>query len=93
MMERRTAERKTFTSTMEFKSSTFESGTAIYRSQGVDISSQGLGFMSDYRPALGMILRVGIPVDYIGITLPLFAEVAWIEPVKKSFRTGLSFLR
>ncbi len=93
MMERRTAERKEFTRTLDFKVSTFESGTVACRSQGADISSHGLGIVTDYRPAPGMIFRISIPVEDIGITLPLFAEVTWVSPVRAGFRAGLSFLK
>jgi hypothetical protein len=91
-MERRMAERKEFTKTLDFKVSTLESGTVTCGSQGVDISSYGLGMMSDYRPERGMILQISVPVEDIGITLPLFAEVTWVSPVREGFKAGLSFL-
>ncbi len=93
MIEQRIAERKKFTRPLDFKVSTVESGTVIRKSRGVDISSCGLGMTSDYRLTQGMVLRISLPVDDIGITLPLFAEVVYVSPIRKSFRTGLVFLR
>jgi hypothetical protein len=93
MMEQRKAERKEFTKPLSFRVSTYESGTVICGSRGVDISSRGLGMTSDYRLAQGMILQISLPVEDIGITLPLFAEVTRVSQVRESFRAGLRFLR
>ncbi len=92
-MERRMAERKKFTRLLDFKASTFESGTVICQGRGVDISSLGFGMMSEYRLAQGMVLQISFPVEDTGITLPLFAEVAYVLAVGGSFKTGLIFLR
>ncbi len=45
------------------------------------------------RLAPGMVLLINLPLDEIGITLPLFAEVVHVSPVEESFRTGLVFLK
>ncbi len=93
MMERRLAERKGFTRSLDFKLSTFESGTVICKGQGVDVSSHGIGMMSEHPLAQGMVLQIDLPVQEIGVTLPVFAEVAWIIAAKGSVRAGLSFLK
>jgi hypothetical protein len=92
-MEQRKAERKDFTRTLSFRVSTAESRIVICGSQGVDISSLGLGVLSDYRLARGMVLQLSLPIEEIGVTLPLFAEVARVSLARESFRAGLRFLK
>jgi hypothetical protein len=93
MVERRTLERKEFTRALDFTVSTFQSGTMLSRGFGVDISCNGLGITSEYSPTPGTVLRISIPVEEIGIALPIFAEVAWVSPGREIFRAGLTFLR
>ncbi len=92
-MERRIAERKEFRSILDFKLSACQSGTVTHKGRGVDVSSSGIGITSQYLLAQGMVVQIELPLQEIGITLPLFAEVAWAVPVGESFRAGLSFLR
>ncbi len=92
-MERRIAERKEFTGKLDFKLGTFASGIVACKGQGVDVSSHGIGMTSNHPLAQGMVLQIDLPIQDIGVTLPVFAEVAWIAAVKGSFRAGLSFLR
>ncbi len=92
-MERRTAKRRQFTKALDLRARDGNSTPLICKGYGVDISCKGLGVtMSEYPPKPGTILQISIPIDEIGIQLPIFAEVAWIAYGKKSFRTGLMFL-
>ncbi len=91
-MEQRKSERKEFTRLLSFKVNTTESRIVICGSRAVDISSHGLGMLSDYRLVRGMVLQISVPVEEIGITLPLFAEVARVSMARESFKAGLRFL-
>ncbi len=93
IVERRKAERKQFTKPLNFRVSDMEQGPVNSGGQGVDISSLGLGMTSDHPLAQGMVLRVGLPVEDLGVTLPLFTEVEWVAAVSGSCRAGLRFLR
>ncbi len=93
MMERRMAERKQFTKPLNFRAGNIEWGDVISQGHGVNISSHGLGMTSDYLLVQGMVVRISLPVEDPGITLPLFAEVTWVSRNLASYRAGLRFLR
>ena len=92
MIDRRGAERKQFTRFLDFKASAFESATVFCKGKALDISSQGLGLLTDYRLNKGMVLRLMLPEYWAGATIPVFAEVAWTCPLTDRFRAGLRFL-
>ncbi len=91
-MERRKAERKQFTKPLNFRVNDMEWGQVTSGGQGVNISSSGLGITSAYPLAQGMVLQVGLPIEDLGVTLPLFTEVTWVAPALGSCRAGLRFL-
>jgi hypothetical protein len=92
MSEQRIAERKKFTQALKLDISTIELGKMSCESRGVDVSSHGLGIVSDYPLLEGMVLRISLPVNEMGIALPVFAEVAWVMPGRESLRAGLRCL-
>ncbi len=91
-MERRKAARKQFTKPLSFRISDMEWGSVNSGGQGVNISSRGLGITSAFPLAQGMVLRVALPVEDLGIMLPLFTEVTWVAPALGSCSAGLRFL-
>jgi PilZ domain len=58
----------------------------------VDISEHGLGLSTTHALKTDEVLRLYIPLDSVQSTLPVFAKVAWAQPVEKRFRVGLEFL-
>ena len=58
----------------------------------MDISHGGLGLVTSYRPAEGEVVRLSIPLKDPEVTLPVFAEVIWVEPFNEYYRAGLRFL-
>jgi hypothetical protein len=91
-MERRAVERKEFTRSFDFKANSFGPAPVFVRSIGRDISSHGLGMMTEYRLEKGAVLRVILPEYWDGTTIPVFAEVAWTRPLGAGFSAGLRFL-
>jgi hypothetical protein len=59
---------------------------------GVDISSSGLGVVTDYALKEGDVLKSRIPVIEMDTALPVYAEVVWSKPHNGKFRVGLRFL-
>jgi len=91
---RRTA-RKTFKRTIFLEKVSLELKRAknIRRSGvGLDISNGGLGLTSKLAFKTGEVLKLSIPLLTSGISLPVFAEVRWVVPINRHFRTGLRFL-
>jgi hypothetical protein len=96
MMERRASERKAFDQPLELEMTAVEAGRAgnlTCRGAGVDICPDGLGLLSGYPLARGMVIRLAIQVGNTGNKLPVFAEVAWVSPAEERFRAGVRFLR
>jgi hypothetical protein len=59
---------------------------------GLDISDGGLGMTSKMAFRTGEVLKLSIPLLTSGISVPVFAEVRWMIPIDRHFRTGLRFL-
>ncbi len=93
MLEQRVTERKEFKQSLNVEISNVVSACGKGEGRGVDLSSYGLGMISRYPLARGMVLRISLPIKEIGIALPLFAEVAWAVPGPDGVRAGLRFLR
>jgi hypothetical protein len=91
-MERRINERKEFRKPLDIRLSDPCLGTLTCEAYAFDISSSGLGMVSNYSAKPGSVLQIRIPVDDRGIALPIFAEVAWVSAAGKGFRTGLVYL-
>ena len=65
----------------------------IYRNgSSTDISSEGLGLMAPYEMTEGEILKLLIPFKALDITVPVFAEVKWVQPFEQDYKAGLRFL-
>ena len=92
-MERRIAGRKKFRQPIELALSATRPGLRRCKAQGLDINSHGLGLLTDYPLVKGTVLRLAIPASVAGTTLPVFAEVAWANPIIDGLRAGLRFLR
>lgn len=92
MLDRRKVERKEFTKPLDFEASTFGSAPVLGRVSSLDISSTGLGLLTDYRLEKGMVLRLIFP-EYSGTTaLPVFGEVIWTCRITERMRAGLRFM-
>ncbi len=94
-MDRRTAEREGFQGPLEFRLSAIESGAArgaTCRAYGQDISSKGLGLLTDYPLRRGMVVCLELPA--VGrAAVPVFAEVKWAEPAIGGIKAGVRFLQ
>ncbi len=94
MKQRRKAERRDFIRQFEFELiEPGKSTVATRRARGVDISSDGLGFLTEGRLKKGMVLKLALPAQGVDANLPVFGEVVWSSPVAAGLRAGLRFLR
>jgi hypothetical protein len=59
----------------------------------LDISESGLGLTADLAPKKGAVLKVFLPIQKVGINLPVFAEVVWSARSNGHFRMGLRVLQ
>jgi len=93
-MERRMAERKTFSLSFEYDlGAAGKSGASIHSAQAQDICPDGLKILTDFPLKKGAVLRLSFPVSDLRTFLPVFAEVTWAVPADDRFRAGLRFLR
>jgi len=93
-MERRIAERKTFSFPVEYDLGvTGGEMEAIHSAQAQDICADGLRIVTDYPLEQGAVLRLNFPESGLQAPLPVFAEVAWATPADDRFNAGLRFLR
>ncbi len=93
--EKRRTARKTFKRSIFLEKVSLELNRAknIRRSgAGLDISDGGLGLNSKFALKIGEVLKLSIPLLTSGISVPVFAEVRWVHPINRHFRTGLRFL-
>jgi hypothetical protein len=61
-------------------------------SQGIDISSHGLGILTRSALKKGDVLKVSLPARTDGAYLPIFSQVVWVKRQDKEYRAGLQFL-
>jgi hypothetical protein len=61
-------------------------------SRGIDISSHGLGILTDLSLQRGDVLKVLIPARAENAIMPVFSRVAWAKKENNEFRVGLEFL-
>jgi hypothetical protein len=61
-------------------------------SQGIDISSFGLGMRTNYSFKKGDVVKVQLPSQVEGALLPVFSQVVWAGKENDGFRVGLRFL-
>jgi hypothetical protein len=94
-MERRIVPRKTFRQSIEYDlgAAFSASGKGKHSAHAQDISTHGLQILTDYPLKKGMVLRLGLLVSGVEISVPVFAEVAWAMPADKRFRAGLKYLK
>jgi hypothetical protein len=59
---------------------------------GVDISSGGIGLMTDQPIEIGKIVRLMLPVVYGQTTIPVFSISRWTQAAGSRYRVGLQFL-
>ncbi len=94
-MERRMAEREGFHGPLEFRLSAIESGAlrgGTCGAYGEDISSRGLGVLTNYPLRKGMVVCLEMPAAGRS-AVPVFAEVKWAEPAIGGIRAGVCFLQ
>ncbi len=90
----RMSERKGFSRQINLEISAL--GTRDYaaiRGEAVDISTDGLGLLSEYPLIQGMVVRLALPVEGAGTSVPVFAEVSRAVPFRNLCRAGLRFLK
>jgi hypothetical protein len=61
-------------------------------SRGIDISSHGLGLVTNLSLKKGDIVKVQLPAQAEGTLLPVFSQVVWARKENSEFRAGLQFL-
>ncbi|GAB4487018.1 MAG: hypothetical protein OHK006_15620 [Thermodesulfovibrionales bacterium] len=62
--------------------------TATARAVGVDISDEGMGFVTDFKVEPGHLLRIER-----GDGTALTAEVRWVGAIEGKYRVGVIFYR
>ncbi len=59
----------------------------------MDISPDGLSSLSEYPLIQGMVVRLALPVDGADTSIPVFAEVCSVVPVRSLRRAVPRFLK
>ena len=93
--ESRRIHRKGFSEEIAFESMlTGENrkGVVCLNGASTDISNGGLGLVAPYEAKQGEILKLMIPLRGLGVAVPVFAEVMWVQPFEASYKAGLRFL-
>jgi len=93
--EMRAAPRKAYSRTIGFELRREEKDSWKHiqgEGQGLDITSSGLGFVTDFQCQAGEVLRLNLPVEPPDIAIPVFSEVRWSIPEGVRYRVGLQFL-
>jgi len=96
MAEQRSASRQSFEKDIQLERNQFyarENSLVVRSGQGVDISGLGMGIITKFPLSPRETIRVYLPVDDMGFTLPVFSEVRWITVQNNNYRAGLQFLR
>lgn len=58
----------------------------------VDISSGGLGMITNGTLRKGDVLKLHLSVNDMQVTLPILSEVMWLQKMNGEYRAGLQFL-
>ena len=93
--EKRTIPRRDFSQPVHLKCTREKSGQIELIEkfcQGIDITSNGLGILTDLPFKKGDVLKVTIPSKVDDAFLPVFSRVAWARKQNDGFRVGLQFL-
>jgi len=93
--EKRKINRTGFLHTFQLQLTTGQSGKLELLeniSQGIDISSHGLGIRTNYSFRKGDVVKVQLPSRVAGAFLPVFSQVVWTRKENDGFRVGLQFL-
>jgi hypothetical protein len=93
--EKRKINRTGFPQTFPLQMTTEQSGKLELLdniSQGIDISSYGLGMRTNYSFKKGDVVKVQLPSLVEGALLPVFSQVVWSRKENEGFRVGLRFL-
>ena len=94
-IEKRTCHRTALHQVVQFErtaSLVREAGGALTQGVGRDISPEGASLLTDCPLQRGEILRLHVPIEGPGASVPVFSEVRWTEPTRHGFRVGLQFL-
>jgi hypothetical protein len=94
--EKRSEVRRLFRKQISFQVSATKAGPS--RNVGrtglcVDISSGGIGLVTDCRFQRGEILKLFLPIGSEEVIAPVFAEVIWSGPSGSNTISGLKFLK
>ena len=92
--EKRLHDRKTFNQPLFFEISVLGEESKNIRQNGIatNISSDGLGMITDYSLQESSVLKTYLPVQGVDLSIPVFTEVMWSAPTGNLFRVGLRFL-
>ncbi len=93
--EMRTVSRWPFGQSVDFELTRMQSKTGgILQGKGwaLDISLNGLGFISDIPLEAGEILRLNFPSHPNGFSIPVFSEVQWAKSEDNGYRVGIQYI-
>jgi hypothetical protein len=93
--ELRMVPRRPFSQTVDFELRRIQPGTweSIQGKGGIlDISSKGLGLISEIPVKAGEILKFNLPGNLKGISIPVLSEVRWAKSEGNRCRAGLRFI-
>jgi hypothetical protein len=96
MIERRHHERRVFGETISYRTSGHKAGLPEDRMKKglcVDISSGGIGLMTDREFQKGEVMELLLPIGVEDTIVPVFAELRWSTLAEGGTRVGLRFLR
>ncbi len=94
--DQRLTPRNIFDQPIQLERSRFfiEQDTQVFEiGQTIDISLQGIGIKTEAPLHPKEMVRVYLPVQAMGIPLPVFSEVKWVRFDNHFYRTGLQFVR
>jgi hypothetical protein len=92
--EKRLYDRKAFNQPLSFEISVLGEESRNIRQSGIgtNISSDGLGMITNFSLQESSVLKTYLPVQGVDLSIPVFAEVMWSVPNGNLFRVGLRFL-
>ncbi len=94
--EKRSSKRRNFKKPVYVEQSILESQNPKvikYVCQGIDISQNGIGLISNRPLKKGSVVRLILPPIKKDTEFTTFAKTVWSKKINGSYRVGLNFLR
>jgi hypothetical protein len=94
--DNRLTPRQPFEHTVQLERSRLSTGenTPVYEiGQTIDIGPRGLCIKTEAPLQLMETVRVYLPVQAVGLPLPVYSEVRWVIAHNSYYRAGLRFVR